>query len=80
LLLLLWFAQKVTRGGECNGGKWSSAHQRTLHLKTTAELLRPYFANKRDEYVARVDDFSCPSTSFRQIHERQLHLHGTGRA
>lgn len=34
------------------------------------ELIPPYFANKWDEYLARVDDFSLPADArFRQIHE-----------
>ncbi len=34
------------------------------------ELIPPYFANKWDEYIARVDDFSLPEHArFRQIHE-----------
>jgi alkanesulfonate monooxygenase SsuD/methylene tetrahydromethanopterin reductase-like flavin-dependent oxidoreductase (luciferase family) len=34
------------------------------------ELVPPYFANKWDEYIARVDDFSLPEDArFRQIHE-----------
>jgi alkanesulfonate monooxygenase SsuD/methylene tetrahydromethanopterin reductase-like flavin-dependent oxidoreductase (luciferase family) len=34
------------------------------------QLIPPYFANKWDEYIARVDDFSLPEHArFRQIHE-----------
>jgi alkanesulfonate monooxygenase SsuD/methylene tetrahydromethanopterin reductase-like flavin-dependent oxidoreductase (luciferase family) len=34
------------------------------------ELIPPYFANKWEEYVARVDDFSLPPDKrFRQIHD-----------
>jgi alkanesulfonate monooxygenase SsuD/methylene tetrahydromethanopterin reductase-like flavin-dependent oxidoreductase (luciferase family) len=39
-------------------------------LDKRPELIPPYFANKWDEYLARVDDFSLPPDArFRQIHE-----------
>ena len=39
-------------------------------LGKRSELIPPYFANKWDEYLARVDDFSLPQHArFRQIHE-----------
>ena len=39
-------------------------------LGKRSELVPPYFANKWDEYLARVDDFSLPEHArFRQIHE-----------
>jgi alkanesulfonate monooxygenase SsuD/methylene tetrahydromethanopterin reductase-like flavin-dependent oxidoreductase (luciferase family) len=46
------------------------AYEIWKNLGKRPELVPPYFANKWDEYLARVDDFSLPEHArFRQIHD-----------